>query len=155
MSVTGLTCIGFVSLLLVIACSHPDSSFSARSSTRLGSLLLASDFVHVSLFFPLRSMAWIDLAASASNRVRLGLPISALDSGHLGSLSPLRSFACPGLVVLASDLLYPGPSSLLRSHLCVGFAALAAGLARAGLVFSPPVLYATTLELSMLPHSPA
>ena len=84
---------------------------------------------------------------------RLDLFLSAPDLLHLGFALLVHSFARCGPASLMTNYCRAGSSPLPRQYCRTGFLALAAGLARAGLVFSLSVVSLVHLDLLTPPQS--
>ena len=131
-SVSGLTCLGFVFLLLVTESTRLGVPVSTRSFSKPELAVPISGYGHVDTASSSQSVGRAGSVALVYNTARPELQLLLLDDTCLGLTVFLRSFACPGLPVPTFQFARCGSSSPPRSTACPGPVVPTTGIARVG-----------------------
>ena len=123
----GLSRLGSVSLLLVVASAQPELLLSLQSAGRIEALLPVPDFLRLAFPTPVRRLTRSSLSFPALRTVDMDFLSLVLDYVQSDPALFLRSYAHLGFFILVFDLLTLGPLPSARMPVCTGSALLASG----------------------------
>eukprot|EP00435_Cladocopium_sp_Y103_P006375 s4706_g2.t1 len=146
--ISGLSCSGFVFVLLLVDCGHMGFLLPVRTFIHPESLLLVIDFTRLEPFLPPQSVAQLDSFLLLLELARPGFVLLALDCAVSGSTTSLRSIACFDLLILLLEASTLGLLMFMQSYSHMGFRLPAIGLTRTGSVFALSLMGAIHVEPS-------